>query len=416
MQAAFVAVGSELLGTDRLDTNSLFFTKHLERYGAVLVEKRVISDDEERIALALRDLVRSVDLVVVSGGLGPTADDVTREGVARAFDRQLEVDESTVARIRDRFESRGLTMPEVNRRQAEVVQGATTIANPRGTAPGQWLEIDDTAVVLLPGVPVELRGMIESTVVPWLEKRSSGDPLRTRTLRIACEHESALEESLAPIYTEFGREGISTLAGGGEICIRIKRFDPGPVARRVEEIFGERIFGFDEESLEDAVGRLLVQRGERIAVAESCTGGLLGERLTRSAGSSRYFDGGVIAYSNEVKERDLGVAPELLERHGAVSEPVARQMARGVRDRMSGPTGSEGVAPAVWGVGITGIAGPGGGTAEKPVGTVELAIEGPAGSYAKTLNLLGDRTKIRWQSSQWALELVRRMLLGGDPE
>jgi len=417
MKAAFLAVGSELLGTDRLDTNSLFVADHLERFGVFLVEKGVVGDDEEAVASAVRRLAAQCDLVVVSGGLGPTADDVTREGVALAFERSLRVDDSIVETIRERFAARGSEMPETNRCQAEMIEGAVPIANSEGTAPGQMLEVDGSLVVLLPGVPVELHVMVQSALVPWLRKHSTEDPLITRSVTLACEHESALEEELASIYDEFGRDGLSTLAGRGDIRIQVKRTDPATVIDRVSELFGDRIFGGDGETLESAVGSLLCRRGAHLAVAESCTGGLLGERLTRVPGSSQYFVGGVIAYSNEEKTRWLDVPRDLVERDGAVSESVALAMARGVRRRWlddvpgRDETNLGETRPGeTWGIGITGIAGPGGATPDKPVGTVFVAIDGPS-VEVRRLALLGDRQKIRWMSSHWALELLRRLLL-----
>ncbi len=414
MKAAIIAVGSELLGTRRLDTNSLRLTESLDRFGIELVAKSVVGDDEVGLANELARRAREVQLVMVTGGLGPTADDVTRPAVARAFGRGLVVDESLVDAMRRLFASYGREMPEVNRRQAEVIDGATVLANRRGTAPGQRLDIDGTSVFLFPGVPRELEGMIEEHLDPWLEAHSAGvdSGLETRVLKVACLAESAVEERIAPAYEQFGRERISVLASPGEVKIYFS--SRGSVADRKAELdamtevlghlAGSAVFSDrDEDSLERVVGRLLTDAGRTVTTAESCTGGLVAERLTRVAGSSVYFLGGIVSYTNELKALLLGVAQESLIEHGAVSEPVARAMATGVRERY----GSD------FGIGITGIAGPDGGSEEKPVGTVHLAVAGPGNSDVehRRVRFPGDRERVRHQTSQLALDLVRRSLV-----
>lgn len=412
MQAAILAVGTELLGPDRLDTNSLLLTRVLMRHGVELRSKGVVGDGEADIAAELRRLLHQTDLVLVTGGLGPTADDVTREAAAAALGRRLVFDGEILAGIERRFRAFNRRMPDANRKQAEVIEGAVLIANERGTAPGMRLATDGATLFLFPGVPSELEGMVESELIPWLAARSGGVERETVVLKVACLPESVVEERIAPAYAEFGREAITILAKPGEIQLRATAAGPEPgrarrlaaMRDRLVELAGPELFtSREEETLESVVGGLLRESGTTVATAESCTGGLLAERLTRVAGSSDYFPGGLVTYSNPLKTRLAGVPAELIAAHGAVSEPVARAMAEGVRREL----GSD------WGVGITGVAGPGGGSEEKPVGTVHLAVAGAAGTEHRKVRFPGDRERIRWQSAQLALEMLRRRLLGG---
>ena len=412
MQAAIIAVGSELLGTRRLDTNSLGLTALLDRFGVELVGKSVVGDDEAALAAELGRRAAESDLVLVTGGLGPTADDVTRGAAARAFDRGVTVDEALVDHMRRLFASFGREMPEVNRRQAEVLDGAEVLANRRGTAPGQRLEASGATVFLFPGVPRELEAMVEDYLEPWLAASApgAGRELESGVLKLACLPESAVEERIAPAYERFGRERISVLASPGEVQIHFsargaeaeRRAELDAMRRALTELAGDAAFA-DRlgDSLESVVGRLLAEAGRTLTTAESCTGGLLAERLTRVPGSSAYFLGGVVTYTNELKTRLLGVPEAMLAAHGAVSEPVARAMASGVRERLD----------ADYGVGITGVAGPGGGSDEKPVGTVHIAVAGPAGVEHRKVRLPGGRERVRRQTSQLALDLVRRNVL-----
>jgi nicotinamide-nucleotide amidase len=418
MRAAILAVGSELLGTERLDTNSLRLTATLLCHGVDLRRKSVIGDIEEEIAAELRDTLPRVDLMLVTGGLGPTADDVTREAVAAALGRSLAPDPEVLAGIERRFQALGWTMPEVNRRQALVIAGAEVLANARGSAPGMRLQAGAATIFLFPGVPSELAGMVEDHLEPWLAPRSGGVSRETAVLKVAGLPESLVEERIAPAYGEFGRESITILARPADV--RLLATAAGPPAERqarlremtarLAELVGDAVYSWrEEDTLESVVGDLLRAAGATLTVAESCTGGLLGERLTAVPGSSAYFLGGVIAYDDRVKTAMLGVSPELLAAHGAVSEAAARAMAEGVRATL----GSD------YGAAVTGIAGPGGGSAEKPVGTVHLAVAGPprapgmAGVEVdhRRLRLPGDRERIRWQASQIALDMLRRRLL-----
>ena len=416
LKAAIVAVGSELLGTRRLDTNSLKLTAVLERYGVELVGKSVVGDDEAALAEELRRRMEQADVVILTGGLGPTADDVTRGAVARALGRAIRVDEAIVEHIRRLFARFGREMPEVNRRQAEVIDGATVLDNRRGSAPGQRLDDGRATVFLFPGVPREVEGMIARHLEPWLgERGSAGAAVERRVLKIASLPESEVEQRIAPAYERFGRRAIAVLSSPGEI--KVWTSARGPAAerrRRLEEmeeelrrLVGPAVFADrEEDTLEGVVGALLRRHGRTLTTAESCTGGLLAERLTRVAGSSDYFLGGVVSYTDELKTRLLGVPAEEIAAHGAVSEPVARAMAAGVAERY----GSD------YGVGITGIAGPGGGSDEKPVGTVHVAVAGirpTAGVEVEHHRACfpGDRERVRWQSAQLALEMLRRRLL-----
>lgn len=408
MRAAVLAIGSELLGTDRLDTNSLSLAAALERYGVELCRKAVVGDDEQEIGILLGELLAAADLVLVTGGLGPTADDVTRQAAAATLGRPLVEDPALIEDIRAKFQRFDMRMPEVNRRQALVIEGAEVLPNRRGTAPGLRLEVDGRCLFLFPGVPHELDGLIARSLEPWLAERAGGEPRHARTLKVACVPESTVEERLAPAYAEFGRAGIAVLASPGEIRVRLSAARAGELetmAARVGELFGDAVFGRRPEiTLEEVVGGLLADAGATVGTAESCTGGLVAERLTRVAGSSAWFVGGVVAYADRLKTTALGVPEDLVARHGAVSRPVAEAMASGARR----------VLGADWALAITGIAGPGGGSEAKPVGTVHFALAGPqgVGVVHRRLRLPGDRTRVRQLSSQWALDMLRRRLIG----
>jgi len=410
MQAAILAIGTELLGTERLDTNSLRLTRALAAHGVELVRKAVAGDSEAEIAAELASVLPRVDLVLVTGGLGPPSDDVTREAVAAALGRRLVFDGEVAARIESRFQAMGLRMSAVNRKQAEIVDGAEVLPNANGTAPGMRLATASGAVLFLfPGVPSELEAMIGTYLEPWLALRSGGAVRETAVLKVACVPESALEERIAPAYAEFGREAITILAKPGEIRLEMTATGPeaerrkrlAAMSARLAALAGEAVYADREaDTLESVVGELLRRQGRTLTVAESCTGGLLAERLTRVPGSSDYFLGGVLVYTDGLKTRLVGVPEALLAAHGAVSEEVARAMAEGVRRALESD----------YGIGITGVAGPGGGSAAKPVGTVHLAVAGPLGVAHRQVRFPGDRERVRWQSSQLALEMLRRLL------
>jgi nicotinamide-nucleotide amidase len=416
VRAEIIAVGSELLTASRIDTNSLHITGRLNELGIEVRTKAVVGDDAGDLSDLVRQAVARADLVVITGGLGPTDDDLTRDAVAAVFARPLIEDAATVERIRERFARRGLKMPEINRRQALVPQGAELLANPHGTAPGLVLTHGGTLVVLLPGPPREMQPMLETVIATRLAARTGGMRLYRRVLAVAGRSESHVEERAQPVYSAFasGAVPISTtiLAAPGQIELHLTARAADEAAARgaleraaaaLAAALGADLFTTDGRPLEAVVGDLLRERGLRVAVGESCTGGLLASRLTDVPGSSDYVQLGVVAYSNAAKTALLGVAPSLIEEHGAVSEPVAAAMAEGARER----------GRAEIGIGVTGIAGPGGGTDRKPVGTVAIAILGPAGAErVRTFGFLGHRQQIKFQATQTALDHLRRALLG----
>lgn len=411
MRAFILAVGSELLGTDRLDTNSLRLTELLERFGLELAGKSVVGDHEDRLVAEIRQRLGQADVLILTGGLGPTEDDRTRSAVARALDRGMREDPELVEWLRGRFRSFGRQMPEVNRRQAQVIDGARVLENPRGTAPGLHVEEDGKHVFLFPGVPREVGGMMRDHLEPWLLARLGEASLERRVIKVAGLGESDVEELLAPVYGRFGADAVAVLASPGEVRIVAQARGSGdqraawldPLVEAVRGAVGRAVFALGAEAtLEAVVVEALAERGLTLVTAESCTGGLIAERLTRVAGSSAAFLGGAVTYSNRLKSEMLGVDPQMLEEHGAVSEPVARAMAAGARARLG----------ADLAVAVTGIAGPGGGSDEKPVGTVHLAVAGPSDAIRhRRVTLPGDRKRIRQLTSQLALEMVRRRLI-----
>jgi nicotinamide-nucleotide amidase len=404
MNAVIIAIGSEMLGPTRVDTNSLEITAALESAGIAVVRKSVVGDLLQDLVAEIRSGVDRADLVITTGGLGPTEDDLTREALTEAFGLTMEVDQSIIDTIRSRFEARGWTMPEVNAKQGNVFVGQTTLRNERGTAPGFHLAIEGKHVWVFPGVPHELKWMLETYFKPWLRDISGGKTRHRRVLKIAGMTESAVEEKLKPFYERHSGELVTILASGGQIEIHLNAFDRAEIATReaeLVEIFGLRLFGHDDDTLESVVGALLHARGETVSTAESCTGGLLGSRITDVAGSSAWYLGGAICYTAAAKTDLVGVDRALIREHGEVSEPVARALARGARERFG----------TTWGIGITGIAGPGGGTAEKPVGTVHVAVAGPTREEHRKLFWPGPRLQVKWFSTQTALDLLRRTML-----
>jgi competence/damage-inducible protein CinA-like protein len=410
MKAEIIAVGSELLTPDRVDTNSLFLTAQLNRLGIEVTRKTVVGDELAALRNAFDDAAKRVELVIASGGLGPTEDDRTRDAVADLLGRKLARDPAVMSMIEARFRKIGRAMSEVNARQAMVPEGATVLENDRGTAPGLWLESSGRIVILLPGPPHELKAMFSAQVAPRLARLATGVRLVARELRVAGMGESDVDQRIAPIYTRHGDVQTTILAAPGEIQIHLRIWSKDtPAAERLlkgiqESIvlaLGEAVFTTKGESMEEVVARELTMRQATIATAESCTGGLLAERLTSISGSSAYFLGGVVSYSNTLKSAWVDVPAEIIESRGAVSSEVAVALADGIRRR----TG------ATLGVGITGVAGPTGGTPEKPVGTVHVAIADVSGSKERGVHYPGDRDRIRWQASQSALDLVRRYFL-----
>jgi nicotinamide-nucleotide amidase len=406
MKAEIIAVGSELLTPDRIDTNSLFLTEELNKLGIEVLRKTIVGDHRELLAEAFRDALNRVPVVVASGGLGPTEDDLTRETVAELLGRRLQRDDAVVQAIEARFRSFKREMPAVNLRQAMVPEGAEVLANPRGTAPGLWLEDKGRMVALLPGPPRELKPLFLEQVLPRLQRRTSGVRMLHRELRVTGLGESHVEERIKPIYTRYPQVNTTILAVPGEIQIHLRRWTDDmaeanatldEIVRGFELALGDRIFAHSATPLEEVVAQLLIDNRATIAAAESCTGGLLAERLTRIPGSSNYFLGGAVCYSNELKTAWAEVPAQMIAAKGAVSSEVAIALAEGIRRHVR----------STLGVGITGIAGPTGGSEGKPVGTVHIALATPNGTKERLVHLPGDREAIRFYASQIALDMVR---------
>jgi len=411
--AAVVAIGSEMLGPLRQDTNSLWLTGRLEEIGIPVVRKSVVGDDPAAIADELTHAGRSARYVFTTGGLGPTADDVTVAAVAAWLGAPLVRNEAFLEKMRARFARRGFEMPACNAKQADFVAGARVLENPRGTAPGFWAERGGVEVVVLPGVPLEMREIMEESVLPVLRERAGGVVGRRRVLRIAGMGESAVEELVAPVYARWRDDPVTILASPGEVQLHLAvRGAPAEADARLaameadfRSVLGPRVFGEDAEDLPRVVGRLLRERGWKVALAESCTGGMIASMLTDVPGSSEYFLGAVVSYANAAKEGFLGVDPETIRRSGAVSPETALAMARGALDRFGADVA----------VSATGIAGPEGGTPEKPVGTVHFGLAARDGAAVAKKRLFGgDRAVVRRASAVQALELLRRFLAGEE--
>jgi len=410
MRAEIIAIGSELLTPYRLDTNSLFLTDGLNQVGIRVVHKAVVGDSLDDMRASFRQALDRADLIVACGGLGPTDDDRTREAVADLLGRKLELNEGVLRHIQELFRRFGRVMPEINRRQAMVPEGATVIPNPRGSAPGLWIETSGHIVILLPGVPSELRAMFDQEVRPRLTRLGHDERLFTRDLRITGLPESEVEQRVSPLYALYPDTETTILASppGIQLHPRVWSRDPAQANQILDEMvkrmalaLGEHLYSTEGEAMEEVVARVLTENRATIAVAESCTGGLLAERLTNIPGSSSYFLGGIVCYSNELKSALVDVPAELIESKGAVSPEVALALAEGIRKR----TG------ATIGVGVTGIAGPGGGTPEKPVGLVHIGIADERGPRERRFQFPGDRERIRMHASQTALDSVRRYFL-----
>lgn len=407
-------MGSELLTPHRMDTNSLYLTEQLNLLGVDVVFKSVVGDNLRRlVATAQHGLFRS-DIVIFSGGLGPTEDDLTREAVAEAIGVGLSRDPEIVRSLEERFAARGWKMAPNNVKQADVLEGATVLPNPNGTAPGQWLsgQFDgrERIIILLPGPPHELKALFESEVRERLRAKVPPAFLATRTLKVAMLGESLVDARVAPIYKRFSDVDTTILAGAGEIELQFKAqaATSDGAQRRVDEVAGlvedeldDAVYSRNGEPLEQIVGYWLQMRNATLAVAESCTGGLLAERITSVSGSSRYFLGGAVVYSNRLKTELAGVPVEMIDRHGAVSREVAAALAEGIRYRCE----------STFGVGITGVAGPAGGTPDKPVGLVFHAVASQTGTEVVQRNFPGDRKRIRRFASTMALDMVRKKLM-----
>ncbi len=410
LSAEIIAVGSELLTPEKTDTNSLWLTGKLNEIGVEVKLKTIVGDDEARLEETIRDAVKRSDVVITTGGLGPTEDDVTRQVSGRAVGRELVYHDDLEADLRERFRRWGREMPEINKRQAYVIEGAEILPNPNGSAVGMMLDLTEKLFVVLPGPPRELKPMFETFVLPKLKERAGEIYVKRRILRVSGMGESAVDELIAPIYKAYENVQTSILFSKSEIEVHLlaqadteQEADAtlDELAGKIVETLGNAVFALNGETMEEVVGKMLTDKGKTLALAESCTGGLIGMRLTEVPGSSKYFLEGAITYSNEAKTRTLGVTSELLEAHGAVSAETAEGMAAGIRER----AGSD------YGISVTGVAGPDGGTVEKPVGTVFVGYADISGTRSLKLTLPGDRYLIRWRSSQAALDYLRRQML-----
>ena len=411
MNAEIIAVGSELLTPDRTDTNSLWLTAKLNEIGIEVKLKTVVGDDAPRLEETIRDALKRSEVVVSTGGLGPTEDDITRAVSAKAVKRELVYHTELETDLRERFKKWGREMPEINKRQAFIVEGATILPNPNGSAVGMAIETDGKFFVILPGPPRENQPMFENFVFPKLRAAAGEIFVKRKILRVSGMGESAVDEAIAPIYKAFEKQiDTSILFNKSEIEVQLTAKTKTEseaetllqeIAEKIIEKLGIAVFAENGELMEEVVGKLLKEKNKTVAVAESCTGGLIGERLTDVAGSSAYFIQGVIAYANEAKINTLKVAPEIIERHGAVSAKTAEAMARGMRE----------LAKTDYAISVTGIAGPDGGSEEKPIGTVFIGYADAEKTKSFKIILPGDRYLIRWRASQAALDYLRRKIL-----
>jgi nicotinamide-nucleotide amidase len=407
--AEIIAVGSELLTPNRIYTNSLWVTDQLNGLGVEVRRKVVVGDDRELLSAVIRQSLNQVDIVILSGGLGPTEDDVTREAVAEALGRPLVFRQDLLDSLTERFQRLNRKMADNNRRQTFVVEGAEPLPNGRGTAAGQWIEDGGKVVMLLPGPPHELKAMFSAECLPRLQKRLPAQVIRTRFYRVAGMGESDLDQLISPVYKPYANPVTTILAGAGDIQIHLRARAATEaeaealltaVGPRIEELLGDRIYSRNGANIETVIGEQLRARKATLSVAESCTGGLLGDRITSVAGSSDYFVGGFLVYTDAMKTHLLGVDPELLARHTSVSEECAKAMAAGARAR----TGS------TYALSVTGEAGPES-QSGAPVGTVIIGFAAPgAEPQAQRYVLWGDRNGVRARAAQWALDDLRRRL------
>ncbi len=413
LNAEILAVGSEMLTPFRTDTNSLWLTEQLNAIGVEVKLKIIVGDDEARLEETIRDAMKRSEVIISTGGLGPTADDITRDVFARVLNRRLELNEEILACLRERFAKRGIPMAEINARQAMIPEGATILPNRKGTAPGLLMHEGNCTVVLLPGPPGEMKPMFTEAVMPTLRQRIGEMLIVRRSLSVFGMSESGVDEIAEPIYGRYSNPSTTILAVNGQIELHLSALatSEAEANRMLDEVAGpleaalrDHVFSTSGEQLEEVAGRLLREKGWTLSTAESCTGGLLAGRLTGVPGSSDYFTEGVVAYANEAKADLLGVPHKLIAEHGAVSAEVAEAMAIGIRRR----------AHANIGIGITGIAGPGGGTEEKPVGLVYIGIADEAASSARRFLFHGDRSLIRELAVKAALDLIRRRVMRQD--
>ena len=403
--AEIIAVGSELLTPQRLDTNSLYLTDQFNALGVEVVRKTVVGDERERLTDSVRGAMARSQIIALTGGLGPTEDDLTRDAVASALGRTLDFRQDICDQIEERFRRSGRKMVEINRRQAYVIGGAEVLKNDRGTAPGQWIQDAGTSIMLLPGPPVELKAMFEQQCLPRLEKILPAQAIRAFQFRCVGISESDLDQLISPVYKQYPNLATTILAVSGEIHIHLRarcadadraQALVDEVAAKIDPLLGDRIYSRNGDSLEKVVGDMLRSRRASLCVAESATGGLLGGRITAVPSSSDYFAGGFITYTNEMKTRLLGVPETMLAEHTAVSEPVAIAMAQGARQHL----GTD------YALSITGYAGPTG----DQVGLAYIGLATPDSTDARRVQFGGDRDRVRMFSTNTALDLLRHAL------
>ena len=415
MKAEIIAIGSELLTPNRQDTNSLWLTGKLNELGVEVAFKTIVGDRRSDLVSAARIALSRTDIVIFVGGLGPTEDDLTRECVAEALGRGLKRDEHIVEWLRARFAERGWKMAENNAKQGDIIDGAEVLPNKRGSAPGQFIQVDDAGgsatIILVPGPPAEMTSLFEEQCMERLRIMLPRRHIASRILKIAMIGESMVDKRAAPVYTQYKDVETTILAGTpGEVQIHLrseaewldeaqKKVDA--VAAELEDEFEDSVFSTHGETLEQIAGYYLQMRQATLSVAESCTGGMLAERITSVPGSSRYFVGGAVVYDNTLKSELAGVPPAVIAEHGAVSSQVAVALAEGIRQR----------SKSTLGVGVTGVAGPGGGTEEKPVGLVYVALADGNKTEVVERKFFGDRDRIRHWATQQALDVVRRRLM-----
>ncbi len=442
LSAEIIAIGSELLTPDKTDTNGLWLTEKLNEIGIEVKLKTIVGDDEARLEETIRDALKRSDVVIATGGLGPTEDDITRKISARAIDRELVYKIELETDLRERFARWGREMPEINKRQAFVIDGAEVLRNPNGSAAGMFLEVAppsrrqsrehlahsrekakagclhdsrrDAGVtkffVILPGPPRENQPMFEKYIMPKLRMKSGDIFVKRKILRVSGLGESAVDEQIAPIYKQYSNPNTTILFNRAEVEVHLTARATTEaeaaalnekVAAKIAETLGIALFSTNGETMEEVVGKILIENGKTLSVAESCTGGLIARRLTEIAGSSAFFMEGAITYSNDAKIRTLKVPKKSIETRGAVSAEVAEAMAKGMRER----------AETDFAISVTGIAGPSGGSEEKPIGTVFIGYADESRVKSFKIILPGDRYLIRWRSSQAALDYLRRQIL-----
>lgn len=410
LTAEIIAIGSELLTPTKSDTNSLWLTEKLNEIGIEVKLKTIVGDDEQRLEETLRDALKRSDIVISTGGLGPTEDDITRKISAKACGRELVYKEELTAEIAAKFAKMQREMAEINKRQAFIIEGAEILPNPNGTAVGMLLELGETYFGILPGPPREMKPMFENFILPKLREKAGEIFVKRKLLRVSGMGESAVDEAIAPIYTSYKNVQTSILFNRSEIELHLTSQSNSEseaekvleeLAEKIVEKLGIAVFSTNGEAMEEVVGNLLKTNGKTLSIAESCTGGLISERITEVSGSSEYFIESAITYANDAKIRNLSVPKMLIEKHGAVSAEVAEAMARGMRER----------AGTDFAISVTGIAGPSGGTVEKPVGLVFIGYADSEKVKSFKILLPGDRYLIRWRASQAALDYLRRQIL-----